>query len=130
MKLSTFILLPAMLLSAVPASAAGDDLLGKWVQKEQGYFLEADIRRGSAKPEFLVADVTVVLPRQCVGNVTVYGKPDGSTLVGESYDPKQPEAPVCRLRMSRTGDRLTIEELGSCSYWHGAGCDFSGEVAR
>lgn len=131
MKSSTAFSLLLLFGGAGSAFAAdGDDLLGKWTHQEPGYLLEADIRRGSAKPEFLAAEVTVVLERSCVGNMTVYGIPNGSTLIGESYDPQQPDAPVCKLRLSRDGNDLTIDEMDSCSYWHGAGCDFSGKVSR
>jgi hypothetical protein len=77
-----------------------------------------------------VIDLVTGVPG-CSGVVTLYGKPKDKAVLGESYDPNDPSAPVCRVELSldKKG-MLTAEEVGSCTYYHGASCGFEGSLAR
>jgi hypothetical protein len=107
------------------ASADDDPWTGRW----EGAALSATIRRGTAKPDYLVIDLAVG-DEECAGAVTFYGKPDGTTVTGESYALADPAAPVCRVDLSRNGDTLDAEEAGPCGYYHGASCGFDGSMTR
>jgi hypothetical protein len=107
------------------ASADADPWTGRW----EGAALSATIRRGTAKPDYLVIDLAVG-DEECAGAVTFYGKPDGTTVTGESYALADPAAPVCRVDLSRNGDTLDAEEAGPCGYYHGASCGFDGSMTR
>ena len=109
------------------ADAAPADL---WAGEWSGGNLTATIRRGTAKPDYLVIDL-VTGQEGCAGAITLYGKPNGTAVRSESYDPNDPSAPVCRVDLSRDGKGvLTAEEAGSCSYYHGTSCDFNGNMTR
>lgn len=112
----------------IPAKA-GAGPADPWAGRWEGASLSATIRRGTAKPDYLVIDLAVGA-EGCAGAVTLYGKPDGTTVTGESYDPADPAAPVCRVDLSRNGDTLDAEEAGPCAYHHGASCGFDGSMAR
>jgi hypothetical protein len=111
------------------AAPAGDPWVGRWEGSGEGN-LSARIRRGAAKPDYLVIDLVAGVPG-CSGAVTLYGKPKDKAVLGESYDPNDPSAPVCRVELSfdKKG-MLTAEEVGSCTYYHGASCGFEGSLAR
>jgi hypothetical protein len=114
---------------AVPAgtdAAPADPWAGEW----SGGNLMATIRRGTAKPDYLVIDLVTGI-EGCAGAVTLYGKPDGATVRGESYDPNDPAAPVCRVQLS-SDDKgiLKTEEAGPCNYYHGGSCSFDGSMRR
>lgn len=111
----------AWLPPAAPAPAAADPWVGKW----EGDGLTAIIRRGTAKPDFLVVEL-VTGAEGCSGAVTLYGKPKGTVVTGESYDPSQPDAPVCRVELSLDRNTLTTQEVGPCAYYHGGSCGFDG----
>lgn len=116
---------------AVPAQAdaAGDDpWVGRWSGSGAGALL-AVIRRGTARPDYLVIDL-VVGTEGCSGAVTLYGKPKGATVLGESYDPNDSTAPVCRVELSLAKDMLRAEVAGPCTTYHGASCGFDGEMTR
>ena len=91
--------------------------------------LSATIRRGTAKPDYLVIDLVTGVPG-CSGAVTLYGKPKGATVLGESYDPKDPSAPVCRVELSLGKGVLKTEVAGPCTYYHGGSCGFDGSLTR
>lgn len=102
---------------------------GNWEGSGAGN-LTATIRRGTAKPAYLVIELATGAPG-CSGAVTLYGKPDGTTVLGESYAPDDPSAPVCRIGLSLGGDGvLTAEVTGPCDYYHGASCGFDGAMTR
>ncbi len=110
-------------------NAPGDPWLGTWVGSRNAG-LSASIRRGSAKPEYLVVNLTTAAPG-CAGAVTLYGKPEGASLSGASYDPGDPRAPVCLVDFTLDGSgALTTEVAGPCSYYHGGACDFEGALKR
>jgi hypothetical protein len=106
--------------------AASDPWVGTW----NGDGLSATIRRGTAKPEFVVIDL-VTGAEGCSGAVTLYGKPDGKSVAGASYDPADKEAPLCKVDIS-IGDSGEMEAAtaGPCSYYHGAACGFDGKLVR
>lgn len=107
-------------------AAPADPWAGEW----SGGDLTATIRRGTAKPDYLVIDLVTGI-EGCAGAVTLYGKPSGATVLSESYDPNDPSAPVCRVDLSRDGKGvLTAEEAGSCNYYHGTSCGFDGNMTR
>lgn len=111
---------------AVPATPA-DAWSGRWTGSGAGV-LTATIRRGTAKPEFLVVDVVTGMPG-CSGAVTVFGKPEGQRLRAKSYDAKQPKAPVCTIDFELSAPRtLRTESAGDCTHYHGGSCDFSGTM--
>jgi hypothetical protein len=66
----------------------------------------------------------------CSGAVTLYGKPTGRTVVGESHDPNDSDAPVCRVELSLDKGVLTTAVAGPCAYYHGGACGFDGSMTR
>lgn len=116
-----------------PAKPASDAVsagpwLGEWAGGGEGS-LSATIRRGTARPDYLVIDLVTGAPG-CSGAVTLYGKPKGTRVLGESYDPNTPSAPICRVELSLGRGALTTEVAGPCSYYHGASCSFDGSLTR
>ncbi|CAM5180036.1 hypothetical protein CDEF62S_00058 [Castellaniella defragrans] len=109
-------------------AATGDPWIGKWSGNGAGA-LSAVIRRGTAKPDYLVIDL-MVGTEGCSGAVTLYGKPEGATVLGESYDSNDSTAPVCRVELTLAKDLLKTEVAGPCTTYHGASCGFDGELAR
>jgi len=107
-------------------AATADPWAGEW----SGGNLMARIRRGTAKPDYLVIDLATGM-EGCAGAVTLYGKPDETSVLAESYDPNDPSAPVCRVHLSRE-DRgiLKTAEAGPCNYYHGGSCSFDGSMTR
>jgi hypothetical protein len=84
--------------------------VGRW----DGAVVSAAIRRGTAKPDYLVIDLVTGMEGYS-GAVTLYGKPSGTTvMIGESYDPADPTASACRVALSRGGNALEAEEIGPC----------------
>ncbi|MBN8975397.1 MAG: DUF1311 domain-containing protein [Rhizobiales bacterium] len=115
--------------SATAGSAHADRWVGEWAGSGEGT-ITATIRRGTAKPDYLVIDLTIGVPG-CSGAVTLYGKPNGSSVLGESYNPNDPSAPVCRVGLSLDGkDVLKTEVAGPCTSYHGASCGFDGSMTR
>jgi uncharacterized protein YecT (DUF1311 family) len=111
------------------ANPADDPWVGRWEGSGAGN-LSASIRRGTAKPDYLVIDLVTGVPG-CSGVITLYGKPRDDAVSGESYDPDDPSAPVCTVDFSLDGKgTLTAEEVGSCTYYHGASCGFEGTMTR
>ncbi|MHA6645031.1 lysozyme inhibitor LprI family protein [Mesorhizobium sp. A623] len=114
---------------AKPNAAAADPWVGEWAGSGEGN-LAATIRRGAAKPDYLVIDLTTAA-EGCSGAVTLYGKPQGRAMVGESYDPTEPAAPVCRVELSLSeGGALKTKVAGPCTFYHGAACGFGGSLTR
>lgn len=116
--------------STKPEAAPADDpWVGEWEGSGAGN-LSARIRRGTAKPDYLVIDLVTGVPG-CSGSVTLYGKPKDKAVLGESYDPNDSSAPVCRVELSLDEKgMLTAEEVGSCTYYHGVSCGFEGSLTR
>lgn len=111
------------------SAKAADPWAGEWEGSGAGN-LSARIRRGTAKPEYLVIDLVTGVPG-CSGAVTLYGKPHGNSVIGESYDKEFSGTPVCRVELSLDKkDMLTAEEVGACSFYHGASCGFEGSLMR
>ncbi len=107
-------------------SSSSDPWVGQW----NGSALSATIRRGAAKPDYLVIDLHTG-SEGCSGAVTLYGKPNGATVLGESYVSKDPSAPVCRVELSLDSTRaLKAEVAGPCTAYHGASCGFDGTMMR
>ncbi len=109
-------------------AASGDPWAGKWTGSGEGR-LSATIRRGTAKPDYLVIDLATAADG-CAGAVTLYGKPKDGAVSGESYDANDLSAPVCRVELSLEKGMLKTETAGSCSYYHGAACSFDGSLKR
>lgn len=109
------------------ANSSSDPWIGQW----NGSALSVTIRRGVAKPDYLVIDLYAGA-KGCSGAVTLYGKPKGATVLGESYDPKDPSAPVCRVELSLDRRRALEggEVAGPCTTYHGASCGFEGTMTR
>jgi len=118
-----------------PAEAIVDPWSGAWVGRgawagSGAGKLAATIRRGNAKPQFLVIDM-VTATEGCSGAVTLYGKPEGRRLTAKSYDAQNPRAPVCTIAFERGADGgLRGETAGDCGFYHGAACGFDGQLAR
>lgn len=114
---------------ATTEAAPADPWLGEWAGSGEGT-VTATIRRGTAKPDYLMIELVTGVPG-CSGAVTLYGKPKDKTVLGESYDPNDPSAPVCRVELSLDNKGvLRAEEVGACSYYHGASCGFEGTMTR
>jgi uncharacterized protein YecT (DUF1311 family) len=114
---------------AKAGAAPTDPWVGEWADSGGGE-LSAIIRRGTAKPDYLVIELATGA-LGCSGAVTLYGKPRGRTVLGESYDPGDPSAPVCRVELSLGGEgELMAEAVGPCTYYHGASCGFDGSLTR
>ena len=110
-------------------AAPGDPWVGEWAGSGEGA-VTATIRRGTAKPDYLVIELVTGVPG-CSGAVTLYGKPKGSSVLGESYDPNDPSAPVCRVDLSLDDKGvLKTEVAGPCTSYHGTSCDFDGAMTR
>ena len=109
-------------------AAPADPWVGEWAGSGEGA-LSATIRRGTARPDYLVIDLYAGW-EGCSGAVTLYGKPRGQTVLGESYDPNDPSAPVCRVELSLEKGALKVEEAGPCAHYHGASCGFDGALSR
>lgn len=124
--------LAAALIGIVPWAEAADSWVGEWSAHDGAYTLLATIRRGTRDPSFLRVGIGVGITEQCAGGITAYGKPQDDRLLVESYDPKDREAPICRLMLQQLPNgRISIEEQsGDCSYHHGMSCNFDGEVTR
>ncbi len=109
------------------ANSSSDPWVGQW---NGGSALSATIRRGAAKPDYLVIDLHTG-SEGCSGAVTLYGKPKGATVLGESYDSKDPSAPVCRVELLLDSEgALKAEVAGPCTTYHGASCGFDGIMTR
>jgi uncharacterized protein YecT (DUF1311 family) len=109
--------------------APADPWVGEWSGNGEGS-LSATIRRGTAKPDYLVIELVTGVPG-CSGAVTLYGKPKGSSVLGESYDPNDPSAPLCSVDLSLDGKgALKTEAAGPCTVYHGASCGFDGAMTR
>jgi hypothetical protein len=118
--------LPIQPVAAEKVSADPDPWVGSW----NGDGLSATIRRGTAKPEFLVIDL-VTGAKDCSGAVTLFGKPDGKSVTGASYDPNDKAAPVCQVDFSIGDDGgMEASAAGPCSYYHGGSCGFDGKLTR
>ncbi|ABE63599.1 hypothetical protein Nham_2828 [Nitrobacter hamburgensis X14] len=116
-------------LPAKANTALADPWVGKWAGSDNSS-LSATIRRGAAKPDYLVIDLVAGMPG-CSGAVTLYGKPKDNAVLGESYDPNNRGIPVCRVELSldRKGV-LTTEVVGPCTFYHGGSCGFDGSMTR
>ncbi|MEH6949911.1 lysozyme inhibitor LprI family protein [Nitrobacter sp. NHB1] len=117
-------------LPATANTALPDPWVGKWEGSGNGS-VSATIRRGTAKPDYLVIDLVAGMPG-CSGAVTLYGKPEGNAvLVGESYEPNNRDIPVCRVKLSLDSKGvLTTEVAGPCTLYHGGSCGFDGSMTR
>ncbi len=111
------------------AAPTTDPWVGSWSGKGSG-MLSATIRRGTAKPDYLVVDLITGMPG-CSGAVTLYGKPAGRALHGASYDPIEPSAPVCDINFDLDASgTLNVDAYGDCNYYHGGGCIFDGTLTK
>jgi len=113
-----------------PEQALSDD--DPWVGEWEGEGVSATIRRGTAKPEFLVIDVSAGQPEpSCAGAVTVFGKPQGLSVKGVSYDPNDKAAPICEVHLSiNESGEMEATSRGDCTYYHGAACGFDGVMKK
>jgi uncharacterized protein YecT (DUF1311 family) len=114
---------------AAPADSSPDPSSDLWVGKWTGGTLSATIRRGAARPDDLVIDLHTA-GKGCSGAVTLFGKPKDNTVLGESYNPNEPAAPVCRVELTLDKGVLKAEVAGPCDYYHGGSCDFDGRMTR
>lgn len=117
-------------LPAKTDAVLADPWIGKWEGGDHGS-LSATIRRGTVKPNYLVIDLVTGQP-SCSGAVTLYGKPkEDRTVLGESYDPSTPTAPICRVQLVIDNKGvLTTEAVGPCAFFHGGACGFNGRMTR
>ena len=60
----------------------------------------------------------------------VFGKPVGDRMSAESYDPKDLEAPLCRIDLTLNGSTPIVDEVENCVSFHGAACGFSATLKR
>ncbi len=110
-------------------AAPTDPWVGKWGGSGEGS-LSANIRRGTAKPDYLVIDLYTA-GEGCSGAVTLYGKPKRASVLGESYGPNEPAAPICRVELSLDDNGvLKTEVAGPCTDYHGGACGFGGSLTR
>ena len=61
---------------------------------------------------------------QCTGELEAAGEARGGTLVAEITAQDDP----CKVVISRRGRGIAVREQ-RCLNWHGAACDFNGELA-
>jgi len=114
---------------AAPAPAADiEDYVGKWEGVGEGS-IGADIRRGRAKPEWLVIALDVGAPG-CGGSVQVFGQVGGDGRVrAESNETDDAIGEICHIELELVGRRaLRIDEGSGCIWAHGASCGFSGNL--
>ncbi|MGO4562658.1 hypothetical protein [Rhizobiales bacterium 3FA27D7] len=114
--------------SAKAEATPADPWVREWAGSGEGE-LSATIRHGTAKPDYLVIEFTTGAPG-CSGTATLYGKPKGSAVLGESYDPNDPAAPVCRVELSLDGNALKTEVAGPYTTFHGTSCGFDGSMTQ
>jgi hypothetical protein len=60
---------------------------------------------------------------QCTGELEAYGEVEGGNLVAEVAAQDDP----CKVTISRRGGGIAVREQ-RCLNWHGAGCDFNGQL--
>jgi hypothetical protein len=60
---------------------------------------------------------------QCTGELEAYGEAKGGNLVAEVAEQDDP----CKVTISRRGSGIVVRQQ-SCLNWHGAGCDFNGQL--
>jgi hypothetical protein len=65
-----------------------------------------------------------VKSRLCTGELEAIGEVKGGTLVAEVTGQDDP----CKVTISRRGRGIAVREQ-RCLNWHGAACDFNGELA-
>lgn len=109
---------------------AADPWIGVWSGYGSGK-ISAAIRRGSTRPEYLVVNMVVGRPG-CSGSVSLYGIPDDNRkLRAESYDSKDPGAPVCTMElMLDNKGQLLVSEDHNCTYYHGVSCMYDGWLTQ
>jgi hypothetical protein len=61
---------------------------------------------------------------QCTGELEAAGEAKGGTLVAEVTAQDDP----CKVMISRRGRGIAVREQ-RCLNWHGAACDFNGDLA-
>src|SRR3546814_5618398 len=106
-----------------------DPWTGKWTGSGEGS-LSATIRRNTTESDEMRVDLYTGT-QACSGAVTLYGKPHGTTLIGESKEPNEPDAPACRIELSiDSKGTLKTEVAGPCAYYHGGACGFDGTLTR
>ncbi|NKB84259.1 hypothetical protein HED51_17605 [Ochrobactrum grignonense] len=67
------------------------------------------------------------------GDVTIKDKKATFKIQSEGFDPQEAESDrnprYCEIKMNFVGDyKLEIEEVGGCTYYHGASCEFTGTL--
>lgn len=67
------------------------------------------------------------------GDVTIKDKKAIFKIESEGFDPKEAESlrnpRYCEIKMNFVGEyKLEIEEVGGCTYYHGASCEFTGTL--
>jgi len=104
-----------------------------------GMALEADVTHLEGD-KYSVSLSTVVPIRDNIpgcgggidGEVTLAGRTGVMSVPNEGYDPNATglgNKPLCEIRLTFDEDfKLVIEEMGGCTYYHGASCEFSGEL--
>ena len=107
----------------------------------EGQSLTADLTPMAEKGRYAVSLSTTVAmvgdQPGCGGGIDGEAMFDGTTAMlsveNEGFDPQEAESPqnmrYCEVKMSVPEEyTLQIEELGGCSYYHGASCSFSGTL--
>jgi hypothetical protein len=131
MRVVSLVLVSAILLGGIPARAAEtSDFVGKWSGVGEGE-VDAAIRRGKAKPDWIIIDLEVGAPG-CGGSVTVHGRvnADGKVQAQSDKDPAA-DPQMCTIELEMVGRKaLRVSEGAGCSYHHGASCGFSSNLTK
>lgn len=108
---------------------------------EEGQSLTADLTPMSEQGRYAVSLSTTVAmvgdQPGCGGGIDGEIMVDGTeatlSVDNEGFDPQEAESPqnmrFCEVKMSFPQDyTLEIQEIGGCTYYHGASCSFSGTL--
>lgn len=120
-RTATFTFVLSVLAWSVSAAPAFD---GEYEFSEGGYSQSIEIKKKPNGYSVLMA----VGMEGCSGAFEGSGTVEGDTLVAK-LDGEDAKDDPCRLRITRKGNRLKVEEQ-ECLAWHGASCDFNGTLRK
>jgi hypothetical protein len=112
----------AICCSAVPALAQQSDFVGKYSAGKAGYRWTAVIAPGAVGAFKVKLEVT---SPQCSGALETTGQLKGGAIV--TAPPEKGDD--CQITISKAGRGIAIKE-NKCLMWHGASCEFSGQLNR
>jgi len=109
----------AALIAVAASSAAAAGLEGRYASSSTGNRTAVITLKDGVYKVLLT-----VKSRQCTGELEAYGQAKGGTVVAAVAAQDDP----CKVTISRRGRGIAVREQ-SCLNWHGAACDFNGDLA-